>query len=109
MRDPVPARGSPSLPRGPHGLVRGRTFVTPDRSFLDGSAAGVAVTGVGPAPAERRTLSLRRGWNAFRALDFARLGRSMAAKVLVDLRNVYRPEEVERHGFAYTSVGRGEG
>ncbi|WP_298964408.1 UDP-glucose/GDP-mannose dehydrogenase family protein [uncultured Methylobacterium sp.] len=48
-------------------------------------------------------------WNAFRALDFARLGRSMAAKVLVDLRNVYRPEEVERHGFAYTSVGRGEG
>jgi UDPglucose 6-dehydrogenase len=26
--------------------------------------------------------------------------------VLVDLRNVYRPEEVVRHGFVYESVGR---
>jgi UDPglucose 6-dehydrogenase len=26
--------------------------------------------------------------------------------VLVDLRNIYRPEEVTRHGFVYESVGR---
>jgi UDPglucose 6-dehydrogenase len=26
--------------------------------------------------------------------------------VLVDLRNVYRPEEVRAKGFAYTSIGR---
>jgi UDPglucose 6-dehydrogenase len=26
--------------------------------------------------------------------------------MLVDLRNVYRPEEVVRHGFIYESVGR---
>ncbi|RVU18731.1 UDP-glucose dehydrogenase family protein [Methylobacterium oryzihabitans] len=45
-------------------------------------------------------------WNAFRALDLARLGRIMAARVLIDLRNVYRPEEVARYGFAYASVGR---
>ena len=31
----------------------------------------------------------------------------MARPVLVDLRNVYKPEEVARHGFAYFSVGRG--
>jgi hypothetical protein len=27
----------------------------------------------------------------------------------VDLRNVYRPAEVERHGFQYTGIGRGAG
>jgi UDPglucose 6-dehydrogenase len=45
-------------------------------------------------------------WNQFRALDFARLGRLMNAPVLVDLRNIYRREEVVRHGFEYASVGR---
>ena len=29
------------------------------------------------------------------------------AAVLVDLRNVYPPEEVTRHGFIYEGVGRG--
>jgi UDPglucose 6-dehydrogenase len=45
-------------------------------------------------------------WNAFRALDLARLRATMRAPILVDLRNVYRPEEAQLHGFAYTSVGR---
>jgi len=45
-------------------------------------------------------------WEQFRALDFARLKTVMAQPVLVDLRNVYRPEEIARHGFAYESVGR---
>ncbi len=31
----------------------------------------------------------------------------MKAPVLVDLRNIYRPEEIEKHGFSYTGVGRG--
>jgi UDPglucose 6-dehydrogenase len=26
--------------------------------------------------------------------------------VLVDLRNIYLPEEIARHGFVYESVGR---
>jgi UDPglucose 6-dehydrogenase len=45
-------------------------------------------------------------WEQFRALDFERLKAVMAQPVLVDLRNVYRPEEVVRHGFIYDSVGR---
>jgi UDPglucose 6-dehydrogenase len=28
--------------------------------------------------------------------------------VLIDLRNIYRPEEVTRHGFTYEGVGRGK-
>jgi UDPglucose 6-dehydrogenase len=45
-------------------------------------------------------------WEQFRALDFARLKSVMERPVLVDLRNIYRPEEAARHGFAYESVGR---
>ncbi len=45
-------------------------------------------------------------WNQFRALDFERLKSVMKAPVLVDLRNIYRHDEVTKHGFAYTSVGR---
>jgi UDPglucose 6-dehydrogenase len=45
-------------------------------------------------------------WEQFRALDFARLKKAMAKPVLVDLRNVYRPADIARHGFAYESVGR---
>ncbi len=45
-------------------------------------------------------------WEQFRALDFARLKQAMTRPVLVDLRNVYGPDEVARHGFTYASVGR---
>ncbi|WP_349368026.1 UDP-glucose/GDP-mannose dehydrogenase family protein [Salinarimonas sp.] len=45
-------------------------------------------------------------WDAFRALDLKRLKRIMTTPVLVDLRNVYRPEEIREAGFAYASIGR---
>ena len=45
-------------------------------------------------------------WDAFRALDLDRIKAAMHQAAIVDLRNVYRPEEVRRRGFAYTSVGR---
>jgi UDPglucose 6-dehydrogenase len=46
-------------------------------------------------------------WEPFRALDFDRLKEVMERPVLVDLRNIYRPEEAARAGFVYESVGRG--
>jgi len=45
-------------------------------------------------------------WNSFRALDLDRLRTIMNTPVLVDLRNIYRREDVEQHGFSYESVGR---
>jgi UDPglucose 6-dehydrogenase len=45
-------------------------------------------------------------WEQFRALDFDRLKEIMERPVLVDLRNIYPPEEVARAGFTYESVGR---
>jgi UDPglucose 6-dehydrogenase len=46
-------------------------------------------------------------WVQFRALDLARLKREMARPVIVDLRNIYRRDEMESLGFTYESVGRG--
>ena len=51
-------------------------------------------------------LALVTEWDAFRALDLQRIARLMTAPVLVDLRNVYQPEEARRLGFAYSSIGR---
>jgi UDPglucose 6-dehydrogenase len=45
-------------------------------------------------------------WNEFRALDFERLRTTMKTPLLVDLRNIYRKDEVAKHGFRYASVGR---
>jgi UDPglucose 6-dehydrogenase len=45
-------------------------------------------------------------WEQFRALDFGRLRACMTNPALLDLRNVYTPDEVTRHGFAYDSIGR---
>jgi UDPglucose 6-dehydrogenase len=45
-------------------------------------------------------------WDIFRALDLKRLAGVMAGQVMVDLRNVYRPDDVAKAGFAYSSVGR---
>ncbi len=45
-------------------------------------------------------------WDAFRALDLARVKELANAPVLVDLRNIYNPQDVREAGFTYTSIGR---
>jgi UDPglucose 6-dehydrogenase len=45
-------------------------------------------------------------WEQFRALDLERLRNLMACPVIVDLRNIYCPEDMKKHGFAYASIGR---
>jgi UDPglucose 6-dehydrogenase len=45
-------------------------------------------------------------WDEFRALDFDRVKAFMKGRVLVDLRNVYKPRDMESEGFDYVSIGR---
>src|SRR6188472_2888965 len=45
-------------------------------------------------------------WVQYRTLDLARVKSEMAKPVVVDLRNIYRPEEMAALGFIYESVGR---
>ncbi|HEY7231485.1 MAG TPA: UDP-glucose/GDP-mannose dehydrogenase family protein [Pseudolabrys sp.] len=71
-------------------LLSNVTFCDDAYSCAKGAAALVIVT----------------EWEQFRALDFDRLKSLMAQPVLVDLRNVYRPDEMARRGFVYEGVGR---
>lgn len=45
-------------------------------------------------------------WDQFRALDLERIKGSLKGNVVVDLRNIYSPEDMAKRGFAYTSIGR---
>jgi UDPglucose 6-dehydrogenase len=47
-------------------------------------------------------------WEQFRALDLARLRTAMTRPVIVDLRNIYRADEMKQASFRYASVGRAE-
>jgi hypothetical protein len=51
-------------------------------------------------------MSIVTEWEQFRALDLERLRDLMARPVIVDLRNIYRPDDIKRQGFAYACVGR---
>jgi len=72
-------------------LLPGVTFAPSPYAAAEGADVAVLVT----------------EWEAYRALDLARLKAAMRAPVLVDLRNVYRRAELERQGFRYVDVGRG--
>jgi len=45
-------------------------------------------------------------WEQFRALDLKEMASIMGCPVIVDLRNIYSPDEVMRNGFLYCGVGR---
>ena len=72
-------------------LLPGVTFTANPYEAAEGASAVVIVT----------------EWDQFRALDLARLRRLVAEPVLVDLRNIYRDEEVTRHDFRHIAIGRG--
>ena len=56
--------------------------------------------------ANAQALVIITEWDAFRALDFDRIKAEMATPLLIDLRNIYRPDDVREKGFSYTSIGR---
>lgn len=80
----------------PEGMEIAKSMLT-DVEFAE-DAYGVA--------AQADALVIVTEWNMFRALDFGRLKAAMTTPLLVDLRNIYRKEEVQRHGFKYRSIGR---
>ncbi len=45
-------------------------------------------------------------WDAFRGLDLDKVRAQLASPVVVDLRNVFDPEDMRRRGFTYVGVGR---
>ena len=63
-------------------------------------------TGPYEAAAGADAVVLVTEWDALRALDLDRLAGAMRQKVLVDLRGIYPPEEVEEAGLTWYGIGR---
>ena len=51
-------------------------------------------------------LVLLTEWNAFRALDLGRVRKLLAGPLVIDLRNIYQPQEMVAAGLSYVSIGR---
>ena len=45
-------------------------------------------------------------WNEFRALDLERARKLLETPLIIDLRNIYTPQEMAAAGFSYHSIGR---
>jgi UDPglucose 6-dehydrogenase len=45
-------------------------------------------------------------WKEFAKMDLARLNRAVRFPIVIDGRNLYKPEKMQGHGFTYVSVGR---
>ncbi len=71
-------------------LLEGVTYCTDAYDCAEGADAVAIVT----------------EWDLFRALDWERVKRGLRSPVLIDLRNIYRPAEMEARGFTYVSVGQ---
>jgi len=80
----------------PEGMEQARTVLS------DVEYAGDAYGCIAGADA----LLIVTEWDSFRALDLERVKGLLRRPVVVDLRNIYRPEEMARMGFTYVSVGR---
>ena len=51
-------------------------------------------------------LAIITEWNEFRALDLGRVKELMKAPVMIDLRNIYKPDDMAEAGFDYTCIGK---
>jgi UDPglucose 6-dehydrogenase len=70
--------------------IEGIEFAPDPYACLDGADAMVLIT----------------EWDMFRALDTAKMKQYLKSPIVVDLRNVYRPEEMQQAGITYFSIGR---
>jgi UDPglucose 6-dehydrogenase len=72
------------------GMIEAIEYATDAYDCMDGADAMVLVT----------------EWDMFRALDATKMKRLLKQPIVVDLRNVYRPEEMQEAGIEYVGVGR---
>ncbi len=54
-------------------------------------------------------LAIVTEWNEFRSLDFNRVKELLTTPILVDLRNIYAPDDMAQAGFIYHCIGRPTG
>ena len=80
----------------PEGMEQGRPLM-PEVAMCDSPYA--AIEGA-------HAIVIVTEWDAFRALDLDRVKTLAKVPLLVDLRNIYKPDHARAKGFTYHSVGR---
>ncbi len=103
-------RDAPSLDVAPALIAMGATVQAFDPEGMDEAARlldGVVFKD-GPYDAVEgaHAVVILTEWDQFRALDLDRVKLLLREPVMVDLRNVYRPEDMRARGFRYVSIGR---
>jgi len=103
-------RDAPSLDVAPALIARGATVQAFDPEGMEEAAKlldGVIFKN-GPYDAVEGAdvVVILTEWNQFRALDLDRIKLLLKQPVMVDLRNVYRPDDMKARGFRYSSIGR---
>lgn len=103
-------RDAPSLDVAPALIARGATVQAFDPEGMEEAAKlldGVVFkSGPYDAVEGADVVVILTEWNQFRALDLDRVKLLLKQPVMVDLRNVYRPDDMKARGFRYTSIGR---
>jgi UDPglucose 6-dehydrogenase len=80
----------------PQGMVHARSILNGVEYAPDGYACAEGA----------EALVIMTEWNEFRRLDLPRVKALLQRPVVVDLRNIFRPEAMAEQGFTYVSVGR---
>jgi UDPglucose 6-dehydrogenase len=103
-------RDAPSIPLVRTLLEQGAEVVAFDPVAMENASPlfpGLKAAGDAYAVAEGAdALVIVTEWDEFRALDLVKLASRMRGNLLVDLRNVYDPDEAERAGLNYRGLGR---
>ena len=63
-------------------------------------------TGIYEAAKEADAVLILTDWKQFAQLDLVRLNQVVKFPIVIDGRNLYKPERMQEHGFTYVSVGR---
>jgi len=80
----------------PEGMAEARKLM-PELDYCEGAYATMEGADA---------LILITEWNEFRGLDLGRVKRLLRRPVVVDLRNIYEPDEMTAAGLSYHSIGR---
>ncbi|NBW08851.1 MAG: UDP-glucose/GDP-mannose dehydrogenase family protein [Caulobacteraceae bacterium] len=103
-------RDAPSLDVVPALIAAGATVQAFDPEGMH--EAGKMLTGVDfkedpyAAITGADVLVILTEWDQFRALDLDKVKLLLKTPTVVDLRNVYRPDDMRARGFKYSSIGR---
>jgi len=80
--------------------------MTRARAVLPPSAQMQYCTSIYEASQDADAVLILTDWVEFSEIDLARLNRAVRFPIVIDGRNLYKPQQMADHGFTYVSIGR---